>query len=322
MTYLQAAKDLYAAAALTPDDQLCCVSTPPWQMPDLVIPDEMVEMNYGCGTTVHPRDIPASAPVLYLGVGGGLELLQFASLARRPAGVIGVDPVPEMIEVCRRNLSNAREDNPWLTDEMVELRKGDALNLPIEDDMVGLVAQNCLFNIFRDEELRTALAEAHRVLVPEGALSLSDPITPTPLPPHLVHDDRLRAMCLSGALSLDDYLARIVQAGFGTIEVRGRRPYRLLDAQRFDLPSSILLESIEVVAYKQPVPDDGPCIFTGRTAIYFGADAWFDDGKGHVLRQDVPAPVCDKTAAALASLGRDDLLVTESTWHYDGGGCC
>lgn len=322
MTYLQAAKDLYAAAALQPDDQLCCVSTPPWQMPDLAIPDVMVEMNYGCGTTVHPRDIPADGPVLYLGVGGGLELLQFASLARRAGGVIGVDPVQDMIDVCRKNLDVAREVNPWLAEDTIELREGDALALPIEDDTVGLVAQNCLFNIFREDDLQTALAETHRVLAPGGALSLSDPITPVPLPAHLVDDDRLRAMCLSGALTLDAYLARIVEAGFGTIEVRGRRPYRMLDARRFDLPAPVLLESVEVVAYKHPVPDDGPCIFTGRTAIYFGEDPWFDDGKGHVLRQDVPAPVCDKTAGALGALGRDDLVLTESTWHYDGGGCC
>ncbi|MEO0604270.1 MAG: arsenosugar biosynthesis arsenite methyltransferase ArsM, partial [Myxococcota bacterium] len=290
MTYLQAAKDLYAAAALTPDDQLCCVSTPPWHMPDLVIPDVMVEMNYGCGTTVHPRDIPAEGPVVYLGVGGGLELVQFASLARRSGGVIGVDPVLDMIETCKRNLATARDDNPWLSDDMIELREGDALNLPIESDTVGLVAQNCLFNIFREDDLKTALAETHRVLAPGGALSLSDPITPVALPEHLVDDDRLRAMCLSGAITLDAYLARIVEAGFGTIEIRGRRPYRLLDEKRFGLDAPVLLESVEVVAYKQPVPDDGPCIFTGRTAIYFGEDPWFDDGKGHELRQDVPAP--------------------------------
>ena len=37
---------------------------------------------------------------------------------------------------------------------------------------------------------------------------------------------------------------------------------------------------------------------------------------------DVPAPVCDKTAAALAALEQPGLLVTPSTWHYNGGGCC
>ena len=322
MQYLEATRQLYKIAADTPDDQLCCVSTPPWRMPDLDIPDIMFEMNYGCGTTVHPRDIPGDAPVLYIGVGGGLELLQFASLARRPRGVIGVDNVPEMIEASRRNLALARELNPWLNEDTVDLREGDALSLPIEDNTVGLVAQNCLFNIFREQELDQALAEAHRVLRPEGALSLSDPVTPRAIPEHLQDDDRLRAMCLSGALTLEDYLARIVNAGFGMIEVRGRRPYRMLDKERFQLDEHLLLESVEVVAYKSPIPEDGACIFTGRTAIWFGDTVHFDDEKGHVLRRDVPMPVCDKTADALASLSHPHLMVTESTWHYDGGGCC
>lgn len=322
MQYLDATKTLYALAADTPDDQLCCVASPPWRMPDLEIPEVMEQMNYGCGTTVHPRDVPTDAPVLYIGVGGGLELLQFASLARRPGGVIGVDSVPEMIAACRRNLAVARDGNPWLAEDTIDLRHGDALALPIDDDTIGLVAQNCLFNIFRERELDRALQEAHRVLRPEGALSLSDPITPRPIPDHLQDDDRLRALCLSGALPLDRYLARIVAAGFGTIEVRGRRPYRLLDKERFGLDDHLLLESVEVVAYKSPVPTDGPCIFTGRTAIWFGSEPRFDDGAGHELRQDVPLPVCDKTADALAALGDPHLMVTPSTWHYDGGGCC
>ena len=44
--------------------------------------------------------------------------------------------------------------------------------------------------------------------------------------------------------------------------------------------------------------------------------------QGHVLQRDLPLGVCDKTAAALAALGRAELIVTESTWHYPGDGCC
>ena len=81
-------------------------------------------------------------------------------------------------------------------------------------------------------------------------------------------------------------------------------------------------KSVEVCAIKDPVPSDGACIFTGRTAIYFGTEETFDDDKGHVLIRDLPAAVCDKTAGALRALDRDDLLVTDRTWHYNGGGCC
>ena len=118
------------------------------------------------------------------------------------------------------------------------------------------------------------------------------------------------------------YLDVIVAAGFGTIEVRSRRPYRVLDRERYDLEQPLLLESIEAVAIKDPIPEDGPCIFTGRTAIYVGREEHFDDGRGHLIARDLPLGVCDKTAAALISLERDDLIVTDSTWHYPGDGCC
>ena len=85
---------------------------------------------------------------------------------------------------------------------------------------------------------------------------------------------------------------------------------------------NVLLESLELCGIKVAMPDDGACVFTGRSAIYSGPEASFDDGKGHVLLRDLPQGVCDKTAAALAALGRCDITVTPSTWHYNGGGCC
>ena len=68
--------------------------------------------------------------------------------------------------------------------------------------------------------------------------------------------------------------------------------------------------------------EDGPCVFTGKTAIFFGNEDFFDDHKGHTLFQNQPLAVCDKTADALKGLGRHDIFISESTWFYDGGGCC
>ena len=46
------------------------------------------------------------------------------------------------------------------------------------------------------------------------------------------------------------------------------------------------------------------------------------DKAGHILLKNQPIAVCDKTAGALKNLGRDDIYLSESTFHYDGGGCC
>ncbi len=321
-TYLTTTENVYRDAALTPNIGLCCTTTPVWALPELDMPSIMLQMNYGCGTTVHPRDLSNNPKILYVGVGGGMELLQFAYFSRQKNGVIGIDIVDEMLEKCAVNLELAEKSNPWFKKEFVSLKKGTALDLPVEDNSVDVAAQNCLFNIFDKEDLKEALKEMYRVLKPNGRLVLSDPITENEIPENLKEDEKLRALCLSGSLSLQDYLDMITDAGFGTVEVRAKRPYRILSPQHYDTNEVIYLESVEVCAIKDPMPEDGPCIFTGKTAIYFGSEDFFDDGKGHVLLNNQPLAVCDKTAAALYHLGREDIFISPSTYFYDGGGCC
>jgi SAM-dependent methyltransferase len=321
-TYLETAADVYKQAALKPDIGLCCTTSPIWQLPGLSIPKIMQEMNYGCGSTVHPRDLVHQPTILYVGVGGGMEVLQFSYFSRKKGGVIGLDVVDEMLEACHQNLLSAEKENSWFSRDFVDLRKGTALELPIEDNSVDVAAQNCLFNIFTPEDLQKALKEMYRVLKPHGRLVLSDPITEDPMPDSLKQDERLRALCLSGSLSLADYLRMITDAGFGTVEVRAKRPYRILAPGQYKTDQLIVLESVEVCAIKDPMPEDGPCIFTGKAAIYFGQEEYFDDHKGHILMPNQPLAICDKTAEALANLGRNDIFISDSTYFYDGGGCC
>ncbi len=321
-SYLSTTRDVYKEAALNPQQGLCCTTTPVWQLPELAIPTKMLAMNYGCGSTVHPRDLAGNPSVLYVGVGGGMELLQFSYFSRRAGSVIGLDVVDEMISACGDNLREAELLNPWFKSNFIDLRKGDALYLPIGDATIDVAAQNCLFNIFHDDDLSRALAEMYRVLKPHGRLILSDPVCETPMPANLKNDQRLRALCLTGALPLATYIKRLTDIGFGTIEVRAKRPYRILSPRHYPTDHVIFVESVEICAIKDPMPADGPCVFTGRTAIYFGDDENFDDRKGHSLTQNQPLAVCDKTAGALAALGRQDIHITGSTYFYDGGGCC
>ncbi len=322
MAYLDTTVDVYKQAALTPDVGLCCTTTPVWQLPGLDIPSKMLEMNYGCGSTVHPRDLANNPKILYVGVGGGMELLQFAYFSRQKGGVIGVDVVPEMLKACRENFVEAEKKNPWFSADFVELHQGDALDLPVADNSIDVAAQNCLFNIFKMDELKKALAEMYRVLKPHGRLVMSDPICEQDMPQNLRDDERLRALCLSGSIPLKDYVKMLTDIGFGTIEIRAKRPYRILAPGQYDTEEMIYIESVEVCAIKDPMPADGPCVFTGKTAIYYGNEEMFDDEKGHIMLQNQPLAVCDKTAGALAGLGRKDIFISESTFFYDGGGCC
>jgi ubiquinone/menaquinone biosynthesis C-methylase UbiE len=322
MTYLETAANFYRDVAETPEVGLCCVQRAPLQLPGLKIPEVMQEMNYGCGTTVHPTELYNEPTVLYVGVGGGLEALQFAYFSRREGAVLAVDPVAAMRDAAHRNLTLAASQNGWFQSEFVQIVEGDAFSLPVADSSVDVVAQNCLFNIFEPVDLSQALNEAYRVLKPGGRLIMSDPIATRPIPAHLQQDERLRAMCLSGALTYEQYIQRILQAGFGQVEIRARRPYRLLDRITYQLEADLLLESLDSVAFKVLIPEDGACVFTGKTAIYSGTDAYFDDNAGHILNKGVPLAVCDKTAAKLGKQFPDAIQITPSTWHYDGGGCC
>ncbi len=320
--YLETTKDVYKEAALTPDVGLCCTTTPVWELPGLTIPAKMLDMNYGCGSTVNPRDLVNNPKVLYVGVGGGMELLQFSYFSREKGNIIGVDVVDEMLEASVDNFKEAETANDWFDSNFIELKKGDALNLPVPDSSIDVAAQNCLFNIFKVEDLKKALQEMYRVLKPNGRLVLSDPVCEYPMPENLKNDERLRALCLSGALPLKEYIDLITSVGFGTVEIRAKRPYRILDPKNYNIDEIIFIESVEVCAIKDPMPEDGPCVFTGKTAIYYGDQEYFDDEKGHVLLPNQPLAVCDKTANALGNLKRDDIFISDSTYFYDGGGCC
>ncbi|MBD2006534.1 MULTISPECIES: arsenosugar biosynthesis arsenite methyltransferase ArsM [Cyanophyceae] len=322
MSYLETAAEFYGEVAQTPEVGLCCVQSSPLQLPGLKIPPQMQEMNYGCGTTVHPTELANSPSVLYVGVGGGLEALQFAYFSRRVGGVIAVDSVAKMREAAARNLRMASAQNAWFDLSFVEIREGDAFALPVPDASVDVVAQNCLFNIFEPADLNKALQEAYRVLKPGGRLLMSDPIATRPIPSHLQKDERLRAMCLSGAMTYEQYTQQLIDAGFGQVEIRARRPYRLLDSATYGLQEPLLLESLDSVSFKVQIPEDGACIFTGKTAIYAGSEEFFDDLNGHILHRGIPAAVCDKTAGKLGGLMPNEVLITDSTWHYTGGGCC
>jgi ubiquinone/menaquinone biosynthesis C-methylase UbiE len=319
--YLKTVEEVYAEAAREPMVDLCCTRSPLWHFPDLKIPDIMQEMNYGCGSTVDPRDLRQEDTILYVGVGGGLEAMQFAYFTRRRGGVIAVDPVAEMRERARNNLQEAARINSWFWPEFVQIMDGSALSLPIPDASVTVLGQNCLYNVFVLEDLDRALSEVVRVLKPGGLFTSSDPITPEPLPPAFAANARLRAMCLSGCQTLENYVEAFRRAGFGRVEIRDRFPYRYLSPDDFpELSNAVLLESIEVVAYKVPNGPDGTAVFTGRTATYIGSKSSYTDEHGHVIRRGLPTLISDAAAARLAQ--RSDMLITESTWHVRGGGCC
>lgn len=314
----QELRSVYASAALSPDPALCCASASTFDLPDLVVPPRCLEMNYGCGSTVSPADLQGKDPILYVGVGGGLEALQFAYFRRRPGGVVAVDPVEEMREAARINLEEAARLNPWFDPSFVSIVPGDALHLPVADGSIGVIAQNCLFNVFLDDSFEQALRESFRVLAVGGTFTSSDPIAEQPIPEALRRDTRLRARCISGCRTYEQYIAAVLAAGFGTVEVRARRPYRLLLPHEFpELLNPILLESIDLVA-RRTNGRPPRWVFSGRCAIYLGNSTISLGGMS--FAPGLPVIVSDGFANHLAD--RADFRVTPPTWSVSRAGCC
>lgn len=312
--YLGFAHAFYDTLALTPGSAACCVQRNDLELPDLVAPPEMVERTFSCGTTVHPAELTDAPTVLYVGVGGGLEALQFAYFSRRPNAVIAVDPVARMRDVATANLAEAARLNDWFNESFVRVLDGDAFALPLPDASVDLVAQNCLFNLFEPADLRRALGEAARVLRPGGRLMMSDPIATRDIPEHLRRDDRLRAMCLSGALRYEEYTAAVAAAGFGRIEVRSRKPYRVLDSASYGLDSDLALDALDTVSVKTAAMD-GCEIYSGRRAIYTGPQAQLCL-EGLTLHRHRPAAISDRMAERLEQQLTGAVLLTPPTWCH------
>ena len=46
----------------------------------------------------------------------------------------------EMLDASRQNFKEAEKLNPWFKSDFVDLRKGDALDLPLEDETIDVAA--------------------------------------------------------------------------------------------------------------------------------------------------------------------------------------
>lgn len=315
-SYLDTARTFYDDIAKKPETGACCAQRNDVHLAGLVVPPRMAEMSYSCGSTVHPYDLPGSPSVLYVGVGGGLEALQLAFFSRRKGAVTAVDPSPAMRAAAAENLSEAARHNDWFEADFVTILEGDAFALPVADASVDVVAQNCLFNIFQSGDLGRALGEVARVLRPGGRLVMSDPIAPHAIPRHLADDERLRAMCLSGAQTWDGYVDALAAAGFRRVEVRARRPYRTLSAADYGLAGDITLDSYDTVSFKAEDARAPLHVSTGRRAVYAGMFPFLEhDGVRYARNK--PVAVSEQTAEALQRVAPGEVHITAPTWRVE-----
>jgi arsenite methyltransferase len=313
----QAVRDRYTQGAVTAERDLCC---PAAYDPKLleIIPQEVLERDYGCGDPTH--HIQAGQTVLDLGSGAG-KICFMASQVVGPAGrVIGVDMNDEMLAVARRNIPEVAsrlgyanvefqkgkiqdlsldlekleswlEKNPVRTaanlarleSTMQRLRAAEPL---IPDGSIDIVVSNCVLNLVKPEGKQGLFSEIFRVLRRGGRAVISDIVSDEDVPDHLKADPELWSGCISGAFREDLFLEAFEQAGFYGISILDRQeePWRTVEGIEF--------RSMTVEAFKGK---EGPCLDQKLAVMYRGPFRQVEDDDGHVLKRGLRIAVCEKT---------------------------
>jgi len=307
----------YAAAAHTREEALCC---PVEYAADFlaVIPEEIIERDYGCGDPT--RYALEGETVLDLGAGGGKLCYILAQVVGERGRVIGVDCNPEMLGLARKYQQQVAQR---LGFSNVDFRYGLIQDLQLDLDLLGrelaqhpvadpaswlslrnleerlrrerpmvpdasvdCVVSNCVLNLVRQQDRRQLFAEIFRILKRGGRAAISDIVSDEDVPDALKQDPELWSGCISGAFREDKFLSAFEDAGFHGIEIvkRQREPWRTVEGIEF--------RSVTVVAYKGK---QGPCLERNQAVIYRGPFKCVQDDDGHAYQRGARIAVCDKT---------------------------
>jgi arsenite methyltransferase len=308
----------YADAASTIEADLCCPDHD--YNSDLLknVPEEIVEVDYGCGDPT--RWLAPGETVLDLGSGSGKVCYLAAQIVGSAGRVIGVDFNEPMLALARRHRSAFAErvgfDNiefrkgriqdlaldlddleAWLADHpvgtsddllaMESHAAGLRTDRPmIATDSVDCIVSNCVLNLV-DAELKSQLfTEMFRVLKPGGRCVISDIVSDEDIPTALQQDPELWSGCISGAFREDAFLDAFAQAGFYGMEIveRADNPWKVVEGIEF--------RSTTVRAFKGK---QGPCLERNQAVIYRGPWSAVVDDDGHTLYRGERMAVCDKT---------------------------
>jgi len=186
------------------------------------LPQEAVVASLGCGNPVAIADMREGETVLDLGSGGGIDVLLSARRVGPNGKAYGLDMTDEMLELARENARKAGVSN-------VEFLKGEMEAMPLPDSSIDVIISNCVVNLSPDKD--GVLREAFRVLKPGGRFAIADIVTRGKMPAALKRSLELWAGCVAGALSEDEYRAKLAGAGFGDIEIEAVRAYTADDAE-------------------------------------------------------------------------------------------
>jgi arsenite methyltransferase len=307
----------YQAGAKQPEASLCCPTEYEGNYLE-ILPQEIIEKDYGCGDPT--RYISSGEIVVDLGSGAGKNCYILAQKVGAQGKVIGVDFNDEMLALARKyqtsiadkigyqntqfvkgkiqdlklNLDRAQawlEQHPITSLEALSefeaecdrLRREEPL---IPDDSVDVVISNCVLNLVRPQDKEHLFQEIYRVLKRGGRAVISDIICDEEPTSEMKNDPQLWSGCISGAFREDRFLKIFEETGFYGIEILSRQaePWQIIDGIEF--------RSVTIRAYKGK---EGACWERNQAVVYKGPWRQVCDDDGHFYRRGDRVAVCDKT---------------------------
>jgi len=189
-----------------------------------LLPEAAVLASLGCGNPTALTELKEGEVVLDLGSGGGIDVLLSAHRVGPTGKAYGLDMTDEMLALARANAEKAGATN-------VEFLKGDIEKIPLPDSSVDVIISNCVINLAADKS--KVLAEAFRVLKPGGRFAVSDVVIRGEVPSAVRQSLELWVGCVAGALTEEEFLAKLRSAGFAEPAIEPTRIYQFEDAKAF-----------------------------------------------------------------------------------------
>ncbi|MEN8715442.1 MAG: methyltransferase domain-containing protein [Verrucomicrobiales bacterium] len=323
-------KDRYAKGANARQEALCCPVKYDTKYLE-IIPDEVIERDYGCGDP--SRWVKEGETVLDLGSGTGKICFIASQIVGAEGKVIGVDMTDDMLEVAYRNQPIVAERVGY---DNVEFRKGRIQDLgldlnaleerlqesPVDDansflaaeelaaelrvkkpliesDSIDIVVSNCVLNLVCKENRRQMFEEIHRVLKRGGRAVISDIVCDEEVPQDLQDDPELWSGCISGAFLEDEFLQAFEDADFYGVRILK------LDEEPWQTVKGIEFRSITIEAYKGK---EGICLERNQAVIYKGPFKKVLDDDGNAMERGKRYAVCDKVYNIYKSEAYEDMF--------------
>ena len=129
------------------------------------LPSDTTAAFAGVANPLRMGTLPTGATVVDIGCGAGMDLMLAASAVGPSGHAIGIDMTEPMAE-------RARASARALGFTHVEVRSGDALQLPVDSESVDFVISNGVLNLAPDK--RQAFGEVFRILKPGGQFLYGD----------------------------------------------------------------------------------------------------------------------------------------------------